>query len=120
MNIDISAAVITTIQITPTIVGVVKGQSQQVIATATYSDGSSSEISNSVTWSLNDIDTAIITPSGSLSGVEVGSTTITATKDGIISDMVRINVCSDLGGACIDTFDVGGESYLQAHPQYPT
>ncbi|GAL15124.1 Ig-like repeat domain protein 3 [Vibrio astriarenae] len=116
VNINISAAVITAIQITPAIVGVVKGQNQQVIATATYSDGTLSDISNSVTWTSVETSTATVTPVGSLSGIEVGSTTVTATRDGIISDIMNVTVCSNVSGACIDTFDIGNGTLLTNSP----
>jgi len=36
----------------------------------------------------------------------VGNTTLTATKDGVTSNTVDVNVCT-LAGACIDIFDTG-------------
>ncbi|HHY0333557.1 TPA: DUF1566 domain-containing protein, partial [Vibrio cholerae] len=44
---------------------------------------------------------------GLLSAVEVGNTTLTATKDGVTSNTVDVNVCADLAGTCIDIFDTG-------------
>ncbi|EJE4198731.1 DUF1566 domain-containing protein, partial [Vibrio cholerae] len=65
--------------------------------------------SSSVTWVPIDTATATVDPSGLLSGVEVGNTTLTASKDGITSNevTVNVNVCADLAGACIDIFDTG-------------
>ncbi|EOI6422963.1 Ig-like domain-containing protein, partial [Vibrio cholerae] len=83
VNVNVSAAVITSIQVTPSPVNVAKGQTQQLTATATFSDATSSDITSSVTWTPADTTTATVTAAGLLSGVEVGSTTLTATKDGV-------------------------------------
>ncbi|WP_198595260.1 Ig-like domain-containing protein, partial [Vibrio splendidus] len=73
-------------------VNVAKGQTQQLVADATYSDGTSSAVTNSVTWTPIDTATATVSSTGLLSAVEVGNTTLTATKDGIISNTVDVNV----------------------------
>ena len=109
VDVNVSAAVITSIQVTPSPVNVAKGQTQQLTATATFSDATSSDVSNSVTWTPLDTATATVSPAGLLSAVEVGNTTLTATKDGVTSNTVDVdvNVCADLSGACIDIFDTG-------------
>ncbi|HBH7909575.1 TPA: DUF1566 domain-containing protein, partial [Vibrio parahaemolyticus] len=53
-----------------------------------------------------DTATATVSSAGLLSAVEVGNTTLTATKDGVTSNTVDVNVCT-LAGACIDIFDTG-------------
>ncbi|NRD30246.1 Ig-like domain-containing protein [Shewanella sp. DC2-4] len=68
------------------------GQTQQLTATATYSDRTSSDVSDSVTWSVGNTAMATVTPTGLLDGVEAGSTTLTATKDGITSNTVTVEV----------------------------
>ncbi|WP_240308493.1 Ig-like domain-containing protein, partial [Vibrio cholerae] len=50
VDVTVSAAVITSIQVTPSPVNLAKGQTRQLIATATFSDATSSDISSSVTW----------------------------------------------------------------------
>ncbi|EGR5448600.1 hypothetical protein COR24_19205, partial [Vibrio cholerae] len=97
-------------------VGVVKGQTQQLVAKAMYSDGTSAPVTNSVTWTPVDTNTATVSPSGLLSGVEVGSTTLTATKDGVTSNTVSVTVCKDLAGKCIDIFDAGGGKLFTNSP----
>ncbi|MBT9966928.1 Ig-like domain-containing protein, partial [Vibrio anguillarum] len=94
VNVTVSSAVITAIQVTPSQVNVAKGQTQQLTAIATYSDTTSSDISSSVTWTPADTNTATVTLDGLLTGVEVGSTTVTATKDGIASNAVNVTVSS--------------------------
>ena len=116
VNMNVSAAVITSIQVTPSPVNVAKGQTQQLTATATFSDATSSDVSNSVTWTPLDTATATVSPAGLLSAVEVGNTTLTATKDGVTSNTVNVNVCADLAGTCIDIFDTGGGKLFTNSP----
>uniref|UniRef100_UPI00188B1EBC Ig-like domain-containing protein n=1 Tax=Vibrio anguillarum TaxID=55601 RepID=UPI00188B1EBC len=86
----VSSAVITAIQVTPSQVNVAKGQTEQLTAIATYSDTTSSDISSSVTWTPADTNTATVTSTGLITGVEVGSTTMAVTKDGITSNTVNV------------------------------
>ncbi|MCX9568805.1 Lcl domain-containing protein, partial [Vibrio cholerae] len=53
---------------------------------------------------------------GLLTAVEAGNTTLTANKDGIISNTVDVNVCGSLAGACIDIFDTGGGKLFTNSP----
>ncbi|MFM2661549.1 Ig-like domain-containing protein [Vibrio chagasii] len=92
VTVDVTDAVITSIAVTPSLVSVAKGQTQQLQATATYSDTTSSDVSNSVTWSSNDLSTATVTSTGLLLGSAVGGTTLTATKDNITSNTVTVDV----------------------------
>ncbi|CAK2026080.1 hypothetical protein VCRA2110O173_340001 [Vibrio crassostreae] len=107
MDVNVSTAIITAIQVIPSPVNIAKGQSQQLTATATFSDTTSSDISSSVTWAPVDTGMATVSSTGFLSAVETGSTTLTATKDGITSNTVDVNVCSNWGGTCIDIYDRG-------------
>ncbi|EEY99527.1 ig domain protein group 2 domain protein [Vibrio sp. RC586] len=91
VDVNVTAAVITAIQVTPSPVNVAKGQTQQLTATATFSDATSSDVSNSVTWTI-DTATATVSSEGLLSAVKVGNTTLTATKDGVTSNTVDVNV----------------------------
>ncbi|MFV8387526.1 DUF1566 domain-containing protein, partial [Vibrio parahaemolyticus] len=61
----------------------------------------------SVTWTPIDTATATVLSTGLLSAVEVGNTTLTATKDGVTSNTVNVNVCADFAGTCIDIFNTG-------------
>ncbi|CAH8204630.1 hypothetical protein VAE122_2950001 [Vibrio aestuarianus] len=60
VNVNVSAAVITSILVTPSPVNIAKGQTQQLTATAIFSDGTSSDISSSVTWAPVDTATATV------------------------------------------------------------
>ncbi|WP_052707907.1 Ig-like domain-containing protein [Vibrio neptunius] len=92
VDVEVSDAVITSISVTPPIVTLAKGQNQALKAIATYSDNTSSDISDSVTWSPVDSNTAIVTSSGVLSGSNAGKTTLTAVKDEVTSNTVDVEV----------------------------
>ncbi|MFA0593709.1 Ig-like domain-containing protein, partial [Vibrio sp. 10N.222.51.A2] len=49
VEVNVSAAIITAIQVTPSPVNIAKGQTDQLIAIATFSDATSSDVSSSVT-----------------------------------------------------------------------
>ncbi|MFV8453421.1 Ig-like domain-containing protein, partial [Vibrio campbellii] len=85
-------------------------------ARAMYSDGTDSDVTDSVTWASADTDTATVDAAGLLSAVEVGNTTLTATKDDVPSDTVDVNVCADLEGTCIDIFDTGTGKLFTSSP----
>ncbi|MDC8856112.1 hypothetical protein PRZ62_21915, partial [Shewanella algae] len=52
--VNVTDTVITAIQVTPSPMSVAKGQMQQLSAIATYSDDTSLDVSNSVTWAPVD------------------------------------------------------------------
>ncbi|MGL6413388.1 Ig-like domain-containing protein [Aeromonas veronii] len=92
VSVEITDAVINTIQITPVTNSIAKGQSQQLVATATYSDSTTGDITNSVAWVVEDVNLATISQEGLLTGSEVGRTTITASKDSITSNSVSVDI----------------------------
>ncbi|MFA0212930.1 DUF1566 domain-containing protein, partial [Vibrio artabrorum] len=69
----------------------------------------------SVTWTPIDTATATVSAAGLLYAVKGGKTTLTATKDGVTSNTVDVNVC-DLAGTCIDIFDTGGGKLFTNSP----
>ena len=91
-SVTVSDAVVTAIQLTPATVSLAKGYSQSLTATATYSDQTSADISAQVAWSSADMAIATVTPSGLLAGVDVGSTTVSATFNGISSNTADITI----------------------------
>ncbi|MDX7838878.1 Ig-like domain-containing protein [Aeromonas caviae] len=91
VRVTVTDAVLTTIQVTPPSVSVGKGQTQQLTATATYSDNTTADVTGSVAWLSDDTATATVI-SGLLTGVEEGTTEISASLDGVTSDRVTVNV----------------------------
>lgn len=68
------------------------GATQQFTATATFSDGTSSDITATVTWTSATTATATISTSGVATGVAAGTTTITATQGSVVSPGVTLTV----------------------------
>ncbi|MBQ4892334.1 Ig-like domain-containing protein, partial [Shewanella sp. MMG014] len=102
VGVTVTDAFITAITVTPVKVDVAKGQTEQLIATAIYSDFTSSDVSDSVTWLVDDANTATVAPSGLLTGNEVGATFLTAQKDGVTSNTANV----DITGAVITALTV--------------
>lgn len=102
--VNVTAATITALQITPAQVSLPRGGTQQLIATATYSDNSTADLSNDVAWLLSDNDTATMTLTGLLTAEEVGHTTVTASMDGINSNIVTITVTQAFTGVEVNGF----------------
>lgn len=68
------------------------GDIQQYTATGTYSDGSTADISSSVTWNSDDTGVATIDSNGFATGVAPGNANITATMSGVTSSSAALTV----------------------------
>ncbi|PYX08243.1 MAG: hypothetical protein DMG88_11265 [Acidobacteria bacterium] len=81
------------IAITPVNAALLLGTLQQFTATGTYSDHSSQDITDSVTWSSSDISVASIAGGGLATALALGSVTISATS-GSVTGSTTVNVQS--------------------------
>ncbi len=84
-NIMVTTAAITGISISPNAPSVPKGQSVTFTAIGTYSDGTTGNISSSVSWLSSNPTVATINTSGLTSTLAQGATTVTATTNSIES-----------------------------------
>ncbi len=75
----VTPAVLLAIAVTPPVAALGVGQTQQFTATGTYSDLSTKNLTDSVTWSSSSTKTATVSPTGLATGVGTGATTVTAT-----------------------------------------
>jgi len=82
---------LTAISVAPLSASIEEGQTRQFSATGTFSDGSTANLTASATWSSNAA-VATIDGSGLASGVSAGSTSITASQDGIASNTATLTV----------------------------
>ncbi len=80
--VTVTNGTLVSIKVTPANQSITIGQTLNMAATATYSDGTTRDITASVTWTSNTPSIATITQSGLATGVARGSTTITATSGG--------------------------------------
>lgn len=76
---------ISKLSISPPTTSVVAGAAEQYTATATYSDGSTHDVSTSVQWSVNDTSVASIGSGGLLTAIAPGTFTATATSGSVAS-----------------------------------
>lgn len=74
---------LTSVSVTPASASIAAGATEQFTATATYSDGTTSDVtSNGATWSSSASSVATISTSGLATAVSVGQATLTATYQG--------------------------------------
>lgn len=82
-TITVTAATLTGIAITPLTNSVAKGTATTFTATGTFSDGTTGNVSGAVSWTSSDMTVATINASGIATGVNTGTTTITASSGGV-------------------------------------
>ena len=87
-----SLGTLTSIAITPASPSIATGTSTKLTATGTYSSGGTADISSAATWTSANPGTAKVGIGGLVSGVAVGSTTITASSGGISSSPDKLTV----------------------------
>lgn len=71
---------LTTITVTPANPTILQGQNVQFTATGTYSDMTTSDITNTVTWGTTNPSVATVNSTGLATGTGLGAVTISATK----------------------------------------
>ena len=90
--LTVRAATLVSIDGTPNAPAVVAGLTQQMIATGTYTDGSTQVITNSVVWSSTNAGVATVSNAGGSQGlataVSMGMTTIRATSGAVMGSEV--------------------------------
>ena len=80
----IATSTLASIAVTPANPTISSPGSQQFMATGTYSDGSTQNITNQVTWASSSTAVATVNASGLVTAVSPGTTTISATLAGKI------------------------------------
>ena len=89
----VPAPALSSIAVTPTIpdkLGV--GDTQLFVATGTYADGSTADITSKVTWASSDVNIATISSVGLATAVAIGNTNITAALSGVTSPVISLTV----------------------------
>lgn len=95
-SLTVTAATITSISITPTAPSTPKGRPVTFSATGTYSDGTTGNVSGSVTWISSNTAIASLNGSGIASSLGQGTTTVTAVANGVTSNAVTLTVTAPL------------------------
>ena len=89
VGLNLGPSPLTSITVTPANPTVAKGTTQQFTATGTYFDGSTADITLSVTWSSSSTSTATISSTGLATAVAAsGTSTISATQGAVVGSTV--------------------------------
>jgi uncharacterized protein YjdB len=83
LAVTVPAATLASIAVTPTIATIAAKATQQFAATGTYSDGSTANITSTVSWTTSSAAVATVSASGLATGVAAGSATVTASLSGV-------------------------------------
>ena len=103
-SVTVTDAVLQTLVVTPNEKSLAKGLTQQYIATGHFSNGDEQDLSGEVIWSADPTNIADIDPSGLLTGREIGSATVKATR-GTVSGTTSVTVSE----ATLVNLTFGGE-----------
>jgi trimeric autotransporter adhesin len=90
-SFQVDPAAIVSIALAPTSSTIAKGLTTTITATATYTDGSQSALTN-VTFASSNNAVATVSNAGLVTGVAVGSATVTASSGGVTSAPATITV----------------------------
>jgi uncharacterized protein YjdB len=103
VDVTVNAPVLTAIEITPATLTLAKGLGQQYSALGHYSDGSTGDVTGTVTWGSSDTAVATISPTGHLDAVHSGTATITASDaDSQVDSTADVTVTS----AAVETIQI--------------
>ena len=93
LTVDAASVTLDSISVSPSNPSINQSQTQQFTATGTYSDGSTKDITASVTWASSNVAVAAIgVNSGFATGVAAGSSQITATLGSVVSPVDTLTV----------------------------
>jgi len=95
----VTAATLTSINVTPMNPTIPNGTQQQFKATGVYSDGSMQDLTGSVTWSSSDMNVATISAGGLATAVGTGTSTIKAVSGSVPGSTLLTVTPSGGGGA---------------------
>ncbi len=92
---DVTVETFSSISISPNTATISVGETQQYYATGHYSDSSTLDLTNLVSWASDDTSVATINSIGLASGAGAGTANITATYSGLTSNTAVLTVTGD-------------------------
>ncbi len=87
-TLTVTNATLVSLSITPNNPSISLGKSQVFTATGTFSDGSTMNVSTQAAWTSSDVNIAVINSQGIATSASSGTTTITATLNGVNTSAV--------------------------------
>lgn len=106
ITLTVTDATLAQLQVTPATITLAKGTSQQLTAMATFSDGSTQNLTSQVSWGVTPSSIATVSGSGQLTAVATGSATVVATQGGISSNEAQLTVTA----ATVSSIEIGASS----------
>lgn len=94
VTVQVTSAVLDSIQVTPPLPSVPLGVDQQLIAIGNYSDSTNVDLTNSVTWFSSDSAVVGVNGSGFAESLATGNSSISASLSGVNSNTVNMSVTS--------------------------
>jgi hypothetical protein len=91
-TLTVTAPALVSIAVTPASPSIAKGGTQQFIATGTYSNATTQNLTSSVTWTSSNTAVATVTAGGLASGVSTGTSNIRATLGSVVSPADTLTV----------------------------
>ena len=82
-SLNVTNATLSSILVSPNNPHINSGTSEQFVATATFSDGTSLNITNQAAWTSSDVNVAVINATGLATSAGTGTTTIKALLNGV-------------------------------------
>ena len=107
--LTVGAATLVSIAVTPAAPTIIKGSTQQFTATGMYTDGSTQSLTTTAMWASGTPSVATISAAGLATGVATGSSSITASSQGVTSpvDVLTVGAATLLLGANPTTLSFG-------------
>jgi hypothetical protein len=91
-NLTVTPAMLASIAVSPPNPSIAEGTTQQFTAIGTYTDGSTQNLTSTVTWSSSAAAVASISATGLIQSLETGSTTVKAVSGSITSNPAALIV----------------------------
>ncbi len=96
--LNVIPATLQSIALAPTNPAMGAGQSTQFTATGSYSDGTTQDITSSITWNSSNTAAVTVSATGSAFGTAPGTATVTATSGSVSSNTVLTVAGYSVGG----------------------
>lgn len=112
-TLTVTAAVLTSIDVTPPSPSIALGTTRQFVATGTYSDATTQDLTTAVTWSTADAGVATISNAGGSEGLATGVATGTAT-------ITAIDPGSAVSGSTVLTVTPAVLASIEVDPAVPS
>jgi Fe-S cluster assembly iron-binding protein IscA len=114
-SLTVTAAVLTSITVNALFTSVAPGNTDQFTATGHYSDGSTQDLTSAATWNSSNAAVATISNTagtqGLAMGVAIGSTSITASLNGVTSGADTLTVASGFSFGLVPTGSMNAERW---------